>query len=818
MWQSLGMDARYAFRMFGRNPAFTLLAVAALTLGIGANTAIFTIVNGVLLKPLPYHDPERLVMVWSTNSLEHRDRETVAPPDFLDYRTASAFESMHATYSFLVPATMTGPEGAEQIVVTAVTPGMFEMLGRTPAMGRAFTDSEVKTAVVVSHAFWQARLGSDPNVIGRVLNIQYQPRTIVGVMPPDFVFPYRTMLGPSGFTRAHHVDAWLPLEFVQADSRATGVATLSRSLRFLAAIGRLTPGASVEQARTEVAGIARRLADTYPATNRVVGATAVPVHEQTTGAVRPALVVLVAGVGFVLLMACVNLANLLLARSTARQREMAIRSALGAARTRLVRQALVETMLLGLAGGALALVLMKVGINGLLALAPAEIPRIDEVRPDATIVAFTLGLSLLTGALIGLVPAFAGSRPHVQSTLKDSGRGSTAGRPQQRLRAALVVAEVALAVVLTIGAGLLLRSFVSLLTVDPGFRSENLLTLQLTLPPRYQPLDARRAFYADLLGRLERLPGVVSAGGTTRLPLGSTNVSTKIIVEGRNLPPAEWPEAEFRRAVHDYFTTMGIRVLRGRGFNSGDGPGAPPVVVVNETMARQLFGREDPIGKRLRFGTDTGPWSTIVGVIGDVRHSGLEATPAPEVYVYYLGGPPVNPFLVLRTNGDPTSLVGAVRAQIQSVDREIATYDIRPMTEVRSESVAERRFILLLVGAFGILALVMAAVGVYGVMELIVSERTPEIGIRLALGARPADVLRAIVVQGTLLAGLGVLLGLAVTAAFTPLLATQLYGIRPSDPLTVVGVPVILMIVAAIACFVPARRAMNVDPVEALRA
>jgi predicted permease len=597
----------------------------------------------------------------------------------------------------------------------------------------------------------------------------------------------------------------------------TGVASLTRSARFLAAVGRLKPGVTVDQARAEIAKIARHLGEAYPDTNRVVGATVVPVHEQTVGSVRPALLMLIAGVGFVLLMACVNLANLMLARSTVRQREMAIRSALGAGRLRLVRQTLVESIMLSLAGGFVALAIMRWGIGGLLALAPAELPRIDEVRPDAAVLLFTFGLALVTGTVIGLVPAFAASRPHVQEALKESGRSATSGRSQRRLRSALVIAEVALAVVLTIGAGLLLRSFVSLLDVDPGFRSENLLTLQITVPPHYQAAERRRAFYADLIRRFESLPGVVSVGGTTRLPLGSTNVSTKIVVEGRSVPTAELPEAEFRRSIHDYFAAMGIRVVRGRGFDHNDGPTAPSVAVVNETMARRMFGGEDPIGRRIRFGTSAGPWTTIVGVVGDVRHQGLETPPAPEVYVNYLAGPPVNPFMVLRTTTDPSTLVTAVRAQLQALDKDIAAYDIRPMTQVRAESVSQRRFLLLLVGAFGVLALVMAAVGVYGVMDLIVSERRPEIGIRLALGAQPSRVLRVVLAQGLSLAAIGIVLGLLAAAALMPLLAAQLYGIGVVDPPTIVGVPALLLLVAAVACYVPARRAMRVDPVQALR-
>ena len=816
-WRSIGSDARYALRMFVRNPVFTALAVAALALGIGANAAIFTIVNGVLLKPLPYSDPSRLVMVWSTNAIEHRDRDVVAPLDYLDYRKAAAFGDMQATYSFIVGAPLTTAAGTEQIVTTAVTPGMFELLGRSPVLGRTFTPADVQTAVIVSHRFWRSHLGSDPAALGHVLTIAGQARTIVGVMPADFVFPYKSMLGPSGFSRSHDVDAWLPLEFVNSNSRATGVATLSRSVRFLSVIGRLQPGTSVSQANAELGGIARQLASTYPDSNRVVGASVVPLHEQAVGAMRPALVLLLAGVGFVLLMACVNLANLLLARSSVRHREMAVRSALGAERRRLIAQTLVETVMLAVMGGIVAIAVVNVSMGALLALAPGDMPRLGEVHADATVMAFTFLLSLITGIAIGIVPALAASRPELQTALKSAGRGSTAGRSQRRLRSALVVAEVGLAVVLTLGAGLLLRSFLHVLAVDPGFRPDRLLTLQIALPQKYQTPAQRLALYQDMFARFESLPGVQSSGGTTRLPLGSTNVTTKIGVEGSDKPPSEWPEVEFRRAMHDYFEAMGIPLLRGRTFANTDTADAPPVVVINQTMARQLFATADPVGKRIRMSA-TAPWNTIVGVIGDVHHGGLESAPEPEMYISYQQGPPTNPFIVIRTSGDPGTLAATVRSELRSLDKDIAAYDIRPMEQVRAESVGQRRFVLLLVAAFGALALMMAAVGVYGVMALIVTERTSEIGIRLALGAQPGAVLKLVVVQGVTLAGAGIALGILASLALTPLLTTQLFGIRPLDPATMAVVPALLLVIAAAACYLPARRAMRIDPVDALRA
>ena len=814
---SLFADVRYSLRLFARQPIFTTLAVAALGLGIGANTAIFTIVNGVLLRPLPYADASGLVMVWSTNAQTNRNRDAVAPLDFLDYRQAAAFTDLQASYSFLAGVPLTTPSGAEQMLVTAVTPGLFDMLGRMPAMGRVFTSAEAKTSIVLSHNFWQRRLGGDPAVVGRVLTIQNQPLTVVGVMPADFVFPYKTMLGPSGMARSYDVDGWLPLSFVTADSRATGDAPLTRSAHFLSVVGRLKAGVTARQADAEVRTIARHLATVYPASNRAVGAMVVPLHEQAVGALRPALVLLLGGAGFVLLMACVNLANLLLARSSARRREMAVRTALGATGARLVRQALVETLLLSLAGGAVALAVVRWGIGSLVALAPADMPRLGEVHADATVLAFALGLSLVTGLAIGVVPAVAVARRGAHTGLKDNGRGLTAGRGQRRLRAALVGAEMALALVLTHGSGLLLRSFLAVLAVDPGFAPDHLLTLQLALPSSYRTADQQRAVYADLFARLDALPGVVSSGGTTRLPLGSTTVSTKVDVEGRALPPGEWPEIEFRRALADYFTTMGIPLRRGRLFTADDGPAAPRVAIINDRMAQRLFPGEDPLGRRLRFGATSAPWVTIIGVVGDVRHSGLEEEPAPELYVWALQGPPVNPFIVVRTAGDAAALTAAVRAAVQAVDRTIAAYDIRPMAQVRAESMAERRFVLLLVAAFGALALVMAAIGVYGVMALVVAERTTEIGIRLALGAAPATVLAAVLREGLTLAGAGVAAGLAAAVAIVPAIATQLYGIRPFDALTLTLVPLLLLVVAAAACAVPACRATAVNPIDALR-
>jgi putative ABC transport system permease protein len=817
VWQALTMDLRYALRMFVRTPMFTGLTVLALALGIGANSAIFSVVNGVLLKPLPYATPDRLVMVWNDNTREGVPQYPMSPANFLDVKAATkTLDRMEMMYSFLVNPTLRTNAGTEQFSASGITPGMFELLGRSAALGRTLQAADKAGVVVLSDGYWRRRFGADPNIVGRELTVGEQPATVIGVMPPDFHFPLKSMLGPSGFSPSVEPDAWIPLDVTAPQFVQNGVPV--RRVHYLSVLGRLAPGVTVEQARQEIVAIAARLEQQYPDVNRGLRANVVALHDQAVGRVRPALVLLLAGVGFVLLMACVNVANLLLARSVARQKEIAVRTALGAGRARLLGQMLAESMLLSLAGGVLGLGFVVIGVRMLVAIAPPEVPRLNEVEPDATILLFTGLVSIAAGVLVGTAPAIAAGRANVQGALKDTSRGVAGGVLRQRLRAALVVGEIALAVVLTVGAGLLLRSFTTLLAVDPGFRPENLLTLQVQLPNRISTPDARRAFYATLFERLDSLPGVVATGGTTRLPLGSTNVSTRVMVEGREVSAGEMPEVELRRAVHDFFRAMGTPLLRGRLFTNEDGPNTLPVVVVNQTMARRLWPNEDAVGKRFRVGSNPQtPWSTVVGVVGDLRHAGLDVEPASEFYIWYLQGPPVSPFLVVRTTDDPATLAESVRAELKAIEKDLAVYDMRTMTEVRAASVAERRFILLLAVAFGVLALTLAAVGVYGVMALVVSERTQEMGIRLALGAEPIRVLRLVVGQGLGLAGLGITLGFVVSLILTPLMASQLYGIGATDAITLAAVPALLMVVAFLACVVPARRAMRVDPVTALR-
>jgi predicted permease len=815
--QALKMDLRYALRMFVRTPLFTGLTVLALGLGIGANSAIFSVVKSVLLTPLPYANPERLVMVWNDNTREGVRHYPMSPANFLDMKAATrTLDRVEMMYSFLITPTLRTAEGTDQFSASATTPGMFELLGRRASLGRTLQTSDPLGVVVLSDGFWRRRFGADPGIVGRKLTVSEQPVTVIGVMPADFHFPLKSMLGPSGFSPSVEPDAWLPIDMAGPQFVQNGAPV--RVPHYLSVVGRLAPGATVEQARREFSSIAARLEQQYPDVNRGLKANVVGLHDQAVSRVRPALVLLLAGVGFVLLMACVNVANLLLARSVARQKEIAVRAALGAGSGRLLAQMLVESLLLSFAGGVFGLGLVWTGVRVLVAIAPPELPRLNEVHPDGTIVIFTALVSLLAGVLVGVAPAIAAGRGNVQGALKEASRSLSGGIMRQRLRAALIVAEVALAVVLTTGAGLLLRSFVTLLAVDPGFRAENLLTLQIQLPPRINTPDARRAFYAELFDRIEAVPGVVESGGTTRLPLGSTNVSTRIMVEGRSAAPGEMPEVELRRAVHDYFNAMGIPILRGRSFTAEDSPASAPVVVVNQTMARRLWPAGDAVGKRFKMGTNPQtPWSTVIGVVGDLRHSALDVEPVAEFYIWYLQGPPVAPFLVVRTHGAPAAVAESLRAELKALEKDMPVYDMRAMTEVRAASVAERRFILILALAFDLLALTLAAVGVYGVMTLVVSERTQEMGIRLALGAEPVQVLRLVVRQGLALAACGIALGFVASVALTPMMAGQLYGIGPTDPATLAGVPALLIGVALLACAVPAWRAMRVDPVTALR-
>ena len=818
-WESIGADVRLALRQVRRAPLFAALTVASLGLGIGANSAMFGVVQAVLLRPLPYADPGALVMIWSDNRNNNEPNNPVSPANYEAFKAPASLTNVEGMYSFLTPAqVMVGAE-PEAVLVSQVTPGMFTLLGRSPLVGRKFDDQGAPEGAVLSYQFWQRRFGGDPDIVGKSLTLSGAGAAVVipviGVMPRDFTFPYASMLGPSGFTRGQVVDMWWPMSRLRDPRLLDRSGQPNRTINYFSVVGRLAPGVTVDRARSDLAAIAEQRAADYPDTNKGWGVTVRPLHEQTVGSLRPALMLLMGGVCVVLLMTCINVANVLLARAAGRGRDLAIRSALGASGRRLIQQMLVESILLSLAGGLAGLGIMKVATRAILAAAPANLPRLAEVAPGLPVVTFALALSIVTGVIVGLLPAFAAANSKAQDSLRDGTR-ATASLTRRRARSALIVAEVALAMALTVCGGLLLRSFVSVLNVDPGFRPEQLLTMQIALPARLSTDEARLGFYDELESRLKALPGVVSVGGTTRLPLGSTNVTAMLQVDGRAVPVAELPEVEMRRALFDYFSAMGIPLIRGRLFTRDDNMTAAPVAMINAALAQRVFAAEDPIGKRVRFNSPGADWMTIIGVVGNVKHGSLEEVPRPELYITYRQGPPVGPYVVLRTTGDAVSLAPAVRQAIRELGAD-PPRDLRPMEAIRSNSVAARRFVLLLVGTFGALALALAALGVFGVITLIAAERTTEVGIRMALGARPVEVLRLVLGQAVRLALAGIAIGAAIALLLAPVIKAQLFGVRAVDPVTYVAVALGLVLTASLAALMPARRAMSVDPVQALR-
>ena len=818
--ESLAADLKLALRQFSRTPVFAGLTVLTLALGIGVTAAIFGVVYAVLLRPLPYADPGRLVMVWSNNSHNSEPSNPVSPANATAMQQeTTSFAAVEHMYSFLLPAQIRTTGDPDVAQVATLSAGMFDLLGRRALLGRTFVAHETEPSIVLSYPYWQRRFGGDAGIVGQTVSVSGipVPVRIVGVMPPDFVFPYRSMLGPSGFSRATTADLWIPRD--PRDSRFTDASGQpSRNIHYLSVIARLKPGVTLDAARRELDALAKKRAADFPDTNDGWGVTMRPLHEQTVGAIRPALLILWSGVAVVLLITCVNVANVLLARATAQQRDLAIRSALGATRRRLIQQTLVESLTLALGGGLVGMLLMTFGTRILLALAPPDLPRLGEATVGPVVLLFALVISLATGVVVGGFPAWSASRSRAHDSMRD-GQRTTTSPARRRLRSALIVAEVTMAMTLTLGAGLLLRSFVAVLSVNPGFTADGLLTFQITAPPQLASSAARLAYYDGLEARLRALPGVVNVGGTTRLPLGSTNVTTTLAVEGRPNLAAELPEIEMRRAVFDYVGAMNIPILRGRTFSRDDGPGLPPTALINETLANRVFPGEDPIGKRVSIGgppAPGAPWLTVIGVIGSIKHGSLEETPRPELYLTYRNGPPVGPFVVVRTQGDPALVAASVRAAVKASGAE-PPYSMQTMDQLRSESVGQRRFVLVLLGVFGVLALTLAAVGVYGVITLVVAERRAEVGIRLALGATPSQVGGLMVREAVTLAAMGVALGCAAGLAMAPWLRSAMFGVTAMDPLTYLSVALVLLGVAAGAALVPARRAMRVDPIQALR-
>jgi putative ABC transport system permease protein len=809
---TLFQDLKYATRSLSKSPGFTLVAVLALALGVGANSAIFSVVDAVLLRPLPYSDPDRLFTLLGRDETQGGDFVEQSYPNFKDLREqCGACEHVVTYFGGTSFFTLPGEE-PERLRGIYATADLFPMLGAQPLHGRVFTREEdspgARRAVVLSHAFWQRRFGGDPAVVGRDLPLGRQPATVVGVMPKEFRFP----------ADRPDVDYWMAATPVLSPNDLNGRGSVS-----LDVVGKARAGATLQQVQSEVETIGRRLQAQYPETNTGVGFWIRPMHENMVGDLKTALLVLLGAVGCVLLIACANVANLLLARAASRAKEISIRTALGASRARIVRQLLTESLLLSLLGGGLGLLLAMWGVDALVAASPADIPRITEVGLNARVVLFTAGVAVLTGVVFGLAPALQASKADITDALKEGGKGTSEGSRRNRLRSALVVAEIAISLVLLVGAGLLAQSFVRLLDVTPGLDARNLLTMDvIARSGRFPKEEERVQFFEGFLERARNTQGVESVALIDVLPLGGSFEAYSFNVEGRApFAPGEGPSADRRIVSPNYHQTARIPLVRGRLLTDQDRGGAPPVMLINETFARRVFAGEEPVGRRIVFGDgEDAVTREIVGVVGDVRHAGLDAEAGLEYYLPLAQSPPAARMTVVARSvggGDPTPLAAPLRAIVREADREAPVYNVRTMEQLLSKSVARRRFNMTLLGGFAAVALLLAALGIYGVMAYSVTQRTHEIGVRVALGARPRDVLSMIVGQGMLLAGLGVAFGLALALALTRVMASLLYGVSATDPLTFGGVALVLAAVALVSCYLPARRATKVDPMVALR-
>ena len=790
-------DMRHAVRQMAKAPAFTAVAMLTLAFGIGATSAIFSVVHGVMLRPLPYPAAEGLVRV--VELLPQYGRFAVAPANFLDWRQQNSAFERTAAYHSGASDTFIGPEGPERVTGASVSWDLFELLRVPPALGRGFTADEDRpgrnAVIVISHGMWQRRFGGDPSVAGRSIVLGGSPVTIVGVMPSGFYFPSR------------ETEFWRPI--------ALDPAKASRGGHFLGVIARLKPGVSVQQAEAEMKTIAERLARQYPDTNRDESAEAIALHDLIVGPIRPMLFTLMAAVGFVILIACANVANLLLARASMRQKEMAIRAAIGAGRRRLVMQMVSESLVLAAAGGVLGILLAYLAITPIQTLGAGSIPRVADVTIDRTVLAFAFGVSIVTALLFGLAPAWQAASGASAAALKEGWRAS-AGSTGGRLRSAVLVAEVALSIVLLVGAALLLRSFAKLTSVDPGFRPDNVLSFRVALPPTSYPKDPDRiALFEKLVDTLHSTPGVEAAAVVQQLPIAG-DYMLSFNIQGRPVE-APGPSANYRAVSPGYFAALGVPVVRGRTFGAQDSEKSPMVAVVDDAFARRHFPDETAIGRGIDIGNGTDGFYEIVGIVGSVRHEGLDAAPRPTMYVPYRQDVFSGMFVVVRTEGDPAQFSATARRVLRDIDPSLPAFAMAPLATIVSDSVAQRRFSMLLLAAFALVALFLAAVGLYGVVAYTVSRRTQEIGVRMAIGASPGDVLRMVLGAGMKLALTGVVIGLAGALAVTRFIASMLFDVTPFDPPSYAATAAVLLAVAALACYVPARRAMSVDPLVALR-
>ena len=810
---TLLQDIRFGLRMLLKSPSISIVATIALALGIGANTAIFSVVNAVLLRPLPFPDPDSLVAVFETDTRRGQVRGSHSYPNFMDLRTQNTvFENVACYHGS--DYIMTGRGEPARLQGTVVTANLFPLLKVQPMLGRVFLPDEDKPTetgrvVILSHKLFQQRFNGDPSILNQAITLEGIKFTVVGVMPPAFEFPVQN----------DPVDLWTT---IAGDASGEDAITGQRGAHFLSAIGRLKPGVTEEQAQAELTAIGARLEQQYPDTNTNRSLRLESALKALVGDIRPALLILLGAVACVLLIACANVANLLLARATSRHKEMAIRSALGASRTRVVRQLLTESVLLSLVSGGIGLLLAVWWSDLLLALGKEDIPRAIHVGMDWRVLGFTLGVSLLTGLIFGLAPAFHSSKTELVESLKEGARGTSAGSFANVFRKALVVIELGFAVLLLTGAALLIQSLWRLQTVKSGLQPENVLTFNTTLPEVKYKSANQSQFYIDLKQRLEATPGVQSASSILPLPLSGERFGISFEIEGRPMAPKDHPSADFFTTGVGYFKTMGIPIIKGRDFDDRDKHGSTPVIIITETFARQYFPNEDPIGKRIHPGissydNEDSVMRDIVGVVGDVRNRNLSTESKPAYYVPQAQVPFSQMVTVVKTAAEPHGLISAATKEVAAMDPDVPLFNVKSMEQYLSASVAGPRFSTTLLSIFAGVALVLTIVGLYGVMSYQVAQRTNEIGIRMALGAQSRDVLLMIVKQGSVLILLGLGMGLAGAYALTRVISSLLFGVTAKDPFTFAAVSVLLAFVALLACYIPALRATKVDPMNALR-